>query len=65
MNRPVVKYTVILTEVQRQVLLDSLDLAIEHDIFTDRIEDQQASHLREGLDQLPESRPNNGRNDLT
>lgn len=54
MNKPIRKYTVVIDEIARQVLLDALDLAIECDLFTNRIEDQKASHVREGLDVLPE-----------
>lgn len=55
MNKPNPKYTIVIDEITRQVLLDSLDLAIDHDIFTNRMEDQKASHVREGLDVLPDT----------
>lgn len=47
------EYKIVITEIQRQVLLDALDLAIEQDFFVDRTEDQQASDIREMLELLP------------
>lgn len=46
-------YHLTITEVQRQILLDALDRAIEEDIWTDNTEWRESSDLRETLDQLP------------
>ena len=49
------KYRVLITEVERQILMDALNLGIEQDFWTDRIEDAAASALYERLNLLPEN----------
>lgn len=46
-------YHLTITEVQRQILLDALDRAIEEDVWTDNTEWRESSDLRETLDRLP------------
>lgn len=52
------KYLIGITEVQRQVLLDALDRAIEEDVWTDNTEWRESSDLREALAQLPTTKRN-------
>lgn len=46
------KHTFEVTELERHVIMDALAYAIEHDIFTDRMEDAASSDLYERLNLL-------------